>query len=146
MSIFFKNFGPYSKLWTANWPIAWRKQTQPYNNTNYKRYNNLSLFFFKFQSLEGTNSFLWTREDCCELLLVSILNSCLDVLYWRFKPNVSPPLSSYLCKKFVLGVCVQEVFQQAFSLFLPKKLVKFEGVPVSSTDRLVAFRARVGLF
>ena len=32
MSIFFKNFGPYSKLQTANWPIAWRKQTQPYNN------------------------------------------------------------------------------------------------------------------
>ena len=31
MSIFFKNFGPYSKLRTANWPIAWRKQTQPYN-------------------------------------------------------------------------------------------------------------------
>ena len=27
MSVFFKNFGPYSKLRTANWPIAWRKQT-----------------------------------------------------------------------------------------------------------------------
>ena len=27
-----------------------------------------------------------------------------------------------------LGVCVQEVFQQAFSLFLPKKFVKFERV------------------
>ena len=35
MSIFFKNFGPYSKLRTANWPIAWRKQTQPYNNDIY---------------------------------------------------------------------------------------------------------------
>ena len=35
MSIFFKNFGPYSKLQTANWPIAWRKQTQPYNKENY---------------------------------------------------------------------------------------------------------------
>ena len=35
MSIFFKNFGPYSKLRTANWPIAWRKQTQPYNNYFY---------------------------------------------------------------------------------------------------------------
>ena len=33
MSIFLKNFGPYSKLRTANWPIAWRKQTQPYNGT-----------------------------------------------------------------------------------------------------------------
>ena len=32
MSIFFKNFGPYGKLRTANWPIAWRKQAQPYNN------------------------------------------------------------------------------------------------------------------
>ena len=35
MSIFFKNFGPYSKLRTANWPITWRKQTQPYNNPFY---------------------------------------------------------------------------------------------------------------
>ena len=25
---FLWNFGPYSKLRTANWPIAWRKQTQ----------------------------------------------------------------------------------------------------------------------
>ena len=35
MSIFFKHFGPYSKLQTANWPIAWRKQTQPYNKKLY---------------------------------------------------------------------------------------------------------------
>ena len=35
MSIFFKTFGPYSKLRTANWPIAWRKQTQPYNKRFY---------------------------------------------------------------------------------------------------------------
>ena len=65
----------------------------------------------------------------------------MNVLYWHFKPNVSPPLSSFLCKEFILGVCVQEVFQQAFSLFLPKKFVKFERVLVSSNDRLVAFRA-----
>ena len=32
MSILLKNFGPYSKLRTAKWPIAWRKQTQSYNN------------------------------------------------------------------------------------------------------------------
>ena len=30
MSIFFEILGR-----TANWPIAWRKQTQPYNNVNY---------------------------------------------------------------------------------------------------------------
>ena len=36
MSIFFKNFGPYSKLRIANWPIAWRKQTQPYNKLVYR--------------------------------------------------------------------------------------------------------------
>ena len=35
MSIFFKKFGPYSKLRTANWPIVWLKQTQPYNNYFY---------------------------------------------------------------------------------------------------------------
>ena len=35
MSIFFKHFCPYSKLRTANGPIAWRKQTQPYNKTEY---------------------------------------------------------------------------------------------------------------
>ena len=35
MSIFFKNFSPYRKLRTANWPIAWRKQTQPYNKYIY---------------------------------------------------------------------------------------------------------------
>ena len=35
MRIFFKNFGRYSRLRTANWPIAWRKQTQPYNKTTY---------------------------------------------------------------------------------------------------------------
>ena len=35
MSVFFKNFGPYSKLRTANWPVAWRKQTQPYNKHCY---------------------------------------------------------------------------------------------------------------
>ena len=29
---FLWNYGPYSKFRTANWPIAWRKQTQPYNN------------------------------------------------------------------------------------------------------------------
>ena len=63
----------------------------------------------------------------------------------RFKSNVSPPLSSYLRKEFILRVCVQEVFQQAFSLFC-KKTVKFERPLVSSTDRLVAFRARVSLF
>ena len=41
----------------------------------------------------------------------------------RFKlANVSPPLSSYLCKEFILGVCVQKVFQQAFSLFCKKVL------------------------
>ena len=57
----------------------------------------------------------------------------------RFKSNVSPPFSSYLRKEFILGVCVQEVFQQAFSLFC-KKTVKFERPLVSSTDRLVAFR------
>ena len=32
MSIFFKNFGPYSKLRTTNSPIEWRKQIQSYNN------------------------------------------------------------------------------------------------------------------
>ena len=32
MSFFFKNFGPYSKLRTANRPITWRKQTQPIIN------------------------------------------------------------------------------------------------------------------
>ena len=53
---------------------------------------------------------------------------------------------SRLCKEFILGVCDQEVFQQAFSLFLPKTFVKIETVLVSSTDRLVAFRARVSLF
>ena len=31
MSILFKNFGPYSKLRTADSPIGWPKQTQPYN-------------------------------------------------------------------------------------------------------------------
>ena len=36
MSILFKNFGPYGKLRTANWPIAWRKQTQPYNIYTYR--------------------------------------------------------------------------------------------------------------
>ena len=51
-----------------------------------------------------------------------------------------------LCKEFILGVCDQEVFQQAFSLFLPKTFVKIETVLVSSADRLVAFRARVSLF
>ena len=35
MSISLNNFGPYSKLRTANWPIAWRKQTQPYNKKSY---------------------------------------------------------------------------------------------------------------
>ena len=35
MSIFFKNFGPYSKLRTANRPVAWRKQTRPYNKRTY---------------------------------------------------------------------------------------------------------------
>ena len=38
MSIFFKNFGPYSKLRTENWPIAWRKQTQPYKNIINREY------------------------------------------------------------------------------------------------------------
>ena len=41
MSIFFK------KLWTANWPITWRKQTQPYNNAFYsvvKRIEKLSTY------------------------------------------------------------------------------------------------------
>ena len=28
-------FGPYSKLRTTNWPIARRKQTQPYNKVGY---------------------------------------------------------------------------------------------------------------
>ena len=46
-------------------------------------------------------------------------------------------------KSFILGVCDQEDFQQAFSLFLPKTFVKIETVLVSSTDRLVAFQARV---
>ena len=45
MSIFFNNFGPYSKLRTANWPIAWRKQTQPYNNTQYDRVTLLGVTF-----------------------------------------------------------------------------------------------------
>ena len=52
MSIFVKNFGPYSKLRTANWPIAWRKQTQPYNKgliTSTQniifRYNSVCSFF-----------------------------------------------------------------------------------------------------
>ena len=43
MSIFFKNFGPYSKLQ----PIAGRKQTQPYNNAFYsvvKRIEKLSSY------------------------------------------------------------------------------------------------------
>ena len=31
-----EQFGPYSKLRTANWPIAWRKQTQPYNKKAYR--------------------------------------------------------------------------------------------------------------
>ena len=35
MSILFKKFGPYSKLRTANWPIAGRKQTKPYDDTTY---------------------------------------------------------------------------------------------------------------
>ena len=34
MSIFFKKFGPYSKLRTANWPIAWRK----YNKLSYEAF------------------------------------------------------------------------------------------------------------
>ena len=37
MSIFFKNFAPYIKLRTVNWPIAWRKQTQPYNKIFYRQ-------------------------------------------------------------------------------------------------------------
>ena len=108
----------------------------------------------------GTNSFLWTREDKDRALfrlavdyylfffLIHALNTRLNVLYWHFKPIVSPPLSSYLqlCKEFILGVCDQEVIQQAFSLFLPKTFIKIETVLVSSTDRLVAFRTRVSLF
>ena len=42
MSIFFKDFGPYSKLRTANGPIAWRKQTQPYNNHRYPLSSSLT--------------------------------------------------------------------------------------------------------
>ena len=82
----------------------------------------------------------------CFFFLIHALNTRVNVLYWHFKPSVSPPLSSYLCKEFILGVCDQEVFQQAFFLFLPKTFVKIERVLVSSTDRLVAFRARVILF
>ena len=54
MSILFKNFGPYSKLRTANWPIAWRKQTQPYNNTTY-----INLFIQLAVLLGETCIFLW---------------------------------------------------------------------------------------
>ena len=46
MSIFFKKFGPYSKLRTVNRPIAWPKQTQPYNNDSYVQLSShLSKFF-----------------------------------------------------------------------------------------------------
>ena len=46
MSIFFKKFGPYSKLRTVNRPIAWPKQTQPYNNNSYVQLSShLSKFF-----------------------------------------------------------------------------------------------------
>ena len=48
MSIFFKTFGPYSKLRTANWPIAWWKQTQPYNNTPYFPLKILHSILFDF--------------------------------------------------------------------------------------------------
>ena len=40
MSIFSKNFGPYSKLRTANWPIARRKQTEPYTKRCYQLYSS----------------------------------------------------------------------------------------------------------
>ena len=55
MSIFFnKNFGPYSKLRTANWPIAWRKKTQQYNNWCYE---NEQFTFYENDS-EGNRKFL----------------------------------------------------------------------------------------
>ena len=67
-----------------------------------------------------------------------------------FFTGTSSPTSLLLfpviCAEFILGVCDQEDFQQAFSLLLPKTFVKIERVLVSSTDRLVAFEPELAFF
>ena len=56
-----------SKLRTSNWPIAWRKHTQTYNNTFYSVYivNSLSLLLFVVELLKISNNWImyeWHRR------------------------------------------------------------------------------------
>ena len=92
MSIFFKNFGPYSKLRTANWPIAWRKQTQPYNKTCYRPVSVLTALSILYEVLFGQiyeafyrrlslnlSGFLKGHSCCTALLkLTEDWRACLD--------------------------------------------------------------------
>ena len=86
MSIFFKNFGPYSNLRTANWPIAWRKQSLPYNkasvpeqSTHWNTSSHCDNFcnFLVHSWLCGKVSLLRTLFL---LYLLDVLNFCLNRL------------------------------------------------------------------
>ena len=113
MSIFFKNFGPYSKLRTANWPIAWRKQTQPYNNINYDaRPARLSLvvmspWFYQYQSCK------WITEQ----YEFALFNSLTQVVFTPPQEDTSrqvtvesppPPVSTSTAQSTVEGFCQRE--------------------------------------
>ena len=124
--------------------------------TDYKGYNNLKPFLKKANS--GSKSYESvgrSKENCFHFnkcfrqkqrkrllknFLVAVTKNCIVWLVWLSRSFAR------VHNLFILGVCDQDVFEQAFPLFLPKTFVKIETVLVSSTDRLVAFRARVSLF
>ena len=70
MSIFLKKFGPYSKLRTANWPIAWRKQTQPYNNDILLERLCYVLLF----SCANKNFLFWHLSNDCQIVRPALVS------------------------------------------------------------------------
>ena len=118
MSIFFKNFGPFCKLRTANWPIAWRKQTQPYDNLYYSLSRlKFSNGLYKIKTVHRLYTFIVLNMKATTIIrhsrarsLVSFVKNCYSGKF----------TSGLACSYSFFCVCVRK-FLWKYLLYKKKK-------------------------